>query len=94
MFHYLFSVTKELTAALVEQLHRVGRDREAVANVRIATENAVDVVRERAELILVDSVLRAGTSSALDSDTTLVSLETACVSSIGGQLSRSHSPRR
>ena len=89
----LICVTKGLTAALVEQLHGVGRDREAVTDVRVATENAVNVVRERAELILVDSVLGAGTASALNGDATLVSLETVRVSLIG-QLSRSHSPQR
>lgn len=88
-----FCVTKGLTAALIEQLHGVGRDGETLANVGIATKNAVDVVGERAELILVDSVLGAGASSALDGDTTLVGLETAYVSSIG-QLFRSHSPRK
>lgn len=41
------------------------------------------MVRERAELILVDSVLGAGTTSALDSDTPLVSLET-----VWGELDR------
>lgn len=87
-------MTKEkLTAALVEQLHRVRRDRETVANVGVATEDAVDVVRERAELILIDSVLRAGTAGSLDGDAALVSLETVRVSSIG-EFSRSHSPRR
>lgn len=86
-----FCVTKGLTAALIEQLHGVGRDGETLANVGIATKDAVNVVGERAELILVDSVLGAGASSALDGDTTLVSLETAYVSSIG-QLFRSHSP--
>lgn len=64
-----------LTADLVKQLHGVGGDGQEVADVGVASKHTVNVVGERAALVLVDRVLRVGAGRALDGNTALDGLE-------------------
>ena len=81
--------SRQVTSALVEQLHRVGRDGQKVPDISIASENlnvsevydshcmtdAVDVIRERPTLVLVDRVLSIRARCALHRDLSLARLE-------------------